>query len=641
MKFSTIRLKNFQSFGPNPTPIDLSSLTFVLGPNGSGKTAVLQALTRLFSPIPNQRSIRFADFHVAQELTDNGHQKKAEELWIEVEIEFPEAEEENPHASTSAFFSHMRLEEEGSIPKCRVRLTATINAFEEIEERIEYVLSYNSEGKPEDVQPMSRYDRGSIEVFYLPARRDPGDHISYAASSLLGRTLRAANWIAESEKLEALNEEISTTLAENKAVIEFSDNLRIQWEKVHAGSYLKNPEIVFGHNRIEGVLRQLSIQFSPSHQANALPSENLSDGQKSLLYISLALAWQKLCRGVLAGEEIGLDPDKLRPPVHIIFALEEPENSLSPQYLGRIIRQLRDACDEGDVQALIATHASTLLRRVDPADIRFLRLNHARETTVRRIILPTEDTEAAKYVREAVMAFPELYFSRLVVLGEGASELVVLPRVLEAAGIREDDTSVSVVPLGGRHVNHFWRLLENLEIPYVTLLDLDSARHGGGWGRIHTAMRNINKYRPEFYSQNHFDFLPPAGYEESIPVFGQSPDVLKRLENSNEVFFSSPLDLDLMMMKAFPCAYQVRLRNPRDTTVTSVLGKSHRNEVLLGKDNLKLLEDYREKFGQKSKPASHLQALAQLNDNDLLENLPPVLIRLADVVREKLAELPE
>jgi hypothetical protein len=57
---------------------------------------------------------------------------------------------------------------------------------------------------------------------------------------------------------------------------------------------------------------------------------------------------------------------------------------------------------------------------------------------------------------------PELYFSRLVVLGEGDSEQVVLPRVLAASGIAEDDASVSVVPLGGRHVNHFWRSLNEL-----------------------------------------------------------------------------------------------------------------------------------------------------------------------------------
>jgi hypothetical protein len=61
-----------------------------------------------------------------------------------------------------------------------------------------------------------------------------------------------------------------------------------------------------------------------------------------------------------------LDADRLRPPVHTVIALKESENSLAPQYLGRIIRHLRAACDFGDVESLIATHAPTVLRRVDP-----------------------------------------------------------------------------------------------------------------------------------------------------------------------------------------------------------------------------------------------------------------------------------
>jgi hypothetical protein len=66
-----------------------------------------------------------------------------------------------------------------------------------------------------------------------------------------------------------------------------------------------------------------------------------------------------------------------RPPasaLNTVIALEEPENSRAPQYLGRTIRQLRAASDFGDVKSLVATHAPTALRRVDPHSIRFLRL---------------------------------------------------------------------------------------------------------------------------------------------------------------------------------------------------------------------------------------------------------------------------
>lgn len=70
---------------------------------------------------------------------------------------------------------------------------------------------------------------------------------------------------------------------------------------------------------------------------------------------------------------------------------------------------------------------------------------------------------------------------------------LLLPQLWEA---REGDTDVSgitIVPLGGRHVNHFWRLLNDLKIPYITLLDLDRERDGGGLGRIKCALNQLIK----------------------------------------------------------------------------------------------------------------------------------------------------
>jgi putative ATP-dependent endonuclease of the OLD family len=61
-----------------------------------------------------------------------------------------------------------------------------------------------------------------------------------------------------------------------------------------------------------------------------------------------------------------------------------------------------------------------------------------------------------------VRAYPELYFASLVVLCEGDSEEIVLPRLATPLGLPLDRRFVSVVPLGGRHVNHFWRLLRDL-----------------------------------------------------------------------------------------------------------------------------------------------------------------------------------
>lgn len=83
-----------------------------------------------------------------------------------------------------------------------------------------------------------------------------------------------------------------------------------------------------------------------------------------------------------------------------------------------------------------------MLRRVDPENIRYLRLAANRATKVTCIALPDKEDEAYKYVREAVQAFPEVYFSRLVVLGEGDSEKIVLPRILQAKGAPVDESAV-------------------------------------------------------------------------------------------------------------------------------------------------------------------------------------------------------
>ncbi|MFC6155651.1 ATP-dependent nuclease [Kribbella jiaozuonensis] len=646
MKIVRIRLRNFQSFGPEPTSIPLDELTYVLGPNGSGKTSVLEALSRLFSPLQAQRKIRLEDFHVPLARASAEGDGKTPSLWIEVDIEFPEAAADDQHAGIPPNFAHMRIESADDIPRLRIRLTAVIASDGVVDERLEYVLRVDEDGEPIEQAEMSRYDRGHIEVHYLPARRDPADHIAYTTGSLLGRTLRAADWATQREEMTDLAVQITGALVGNEAVAATGALLTEQWSGLHRGDFFKDPSLAFGHDDLEGILRQLTVNFLPSHGTEPLPFGRLSDGQQSLLYISLVLAWQSLARKVLAGTETSLDPDRLRPPVHTIIALEEPENSLAPQYLGRIIRQLRAACEQHGVQALIATHAPTLLRRVDPESIRFLRLNSDRETTVRRIILPDDDEVAAKYVREAVRAYPELYFSRLVILGEGASEQVVLPRVLAAADIAEDDASISVVPLGGRHVNHFWRLLNEIEIPFVTLLDLDSARHGGGWGRVRNALRQVNLIRPGRFAAKSIDALPKWNADEDFPRLGDRPSFdraggpVEALEEQG-VFFSAPLDLDLLMLEAYPDAYNVDPESPDDTTLAAVLGKKHKNSARLGTDRLNLLEDYHAMFDLKSKPATHLAALASLIDEELLEDLPDVLSRLLERVRTELAELPE
>lgn len=95
------------------------------------------------------------------------------------------------------------------------------------------------------------------------------------------------------------------------------------------------------------------------------------------------------------------------------------------------------------------------------------------------------------------------------------------------------------------------------------------------------------------------------------------------------------------MLRAFPDAYDVEPSAPDEQAIVAVLGKKHVNDERLDDDVLALFDDYHAKFDLRSKPATHLTALASLDDDALNEGLPGVLGRLVAHVQATLAELPE
>lgn len=481
-----LRLKNFQSFGPEPTVLQFDAMTYLLGPNGAGKTSVLTALARMFALDPKMRRMQHSDFHV-QQVTESASELGAPTLWIEADFEFPELAWEIPGASVPSFFSHMRISSGGEVPRVRIRLTATEDDDADIDTRLVFVTEVDDDDEPISSTEMDRFERAAIQVHYLPARRDPAEHIAHTSNTLLGRALRAVDWHAERAVVESLTRQLSDALGDNAAIASLDRELAATWNRLHTGTFFNTPSVEFTGSDIDVLLRHLNIAFDTAPGDGPVDWTRLSDGQQSLLYLTVVLALHGLGTQVLAGAVATVDPAKLRPASFTLIAVEEPENSLSPHYVGRVTKALTEFANQPDAQAIVATHSPSVVRRVSPESIRYLRLDTNRRTVVTRIELPAASAEAYKFVREAVEAFPELYFARLVILGEGDSEQVVLPRMLEAAGVSADLSCVSIVPLGGRHVNHFWRLLSRLNIPYITLLDLDVARHQGGWGRVRYA----------------------------------------------------------------------------------------------------------------------------------------------------------
>jgi hypothetical protein len=420
--------------------------------------------------------------------------------------------------------------------------------------------------------------------------------------------------------------------------------------------------------QFEQLLRQVEMAFGPGFEGGEYPVDRLSDGLRSLFYLTLIATIFDVEQSVLAdpanGKSHPLRPENLRAPIFTLFAIEEPENHLSPHFVGRILRLLERIAESPAAQVVLTSHSPAILGRVDPADVRHIQLNAASASAVvSKIPLPAPTDEAHKFVKEAVRAYPELYFSRVVVLCEGDSEEIVLPRLALALDIGVDQSFVSVVPLGGRHVNHFWRLLHALSIPHITLLDLDREREGGGWGRV--------KYAIQQLLANGVDknvLLQITQTDKSTGLLSDDRllgmhtwDVadlecmagwLRVLETHN-VFFSQPLDIDFSMLRAFPDAYRnattgtgPRVPNP----ATDAQGYTDRLEqarraVLKeeGTDGKTFSEPeradfiwYHYLFLGRGKPATHILALSEILPKDLAAKAPAELKRLMVRLKEML-----
>src|SRR6185312_7164853 len=125
--------------------------------------------------------LRQSDFHSVRTSTVPAPFPIA--LSVEAQFEFPElADGSKEHPTIPGHFAHMQLESPNGVPRVRLRLEAELHEDGEIEEHFYFVVQVDEQGQPLKKVPASRHDRNQIQVHYLPARRDPSDHISYATN---------------------------------------------------------------------------------------------------------------------------------------------------------------------------------------------------------------------------------------------------------------------------------------------------------------------------------------------------------------------------------------------------------------------------------------------------------------------------
>ncbi|RJQ24442.1 hypothetical protein C4565_09770 [Candidatus Parcubacteria bacterium] len=607
------------------------------------------------------------------ERIQNLNARSTRQLIIECKLAFPELANETSTLSDAVpeVFNQMVVDEPGGAPYCRIRLEATWSddgtPTGDIDQDLWWILT--SSDDPKVIEDGNRRkvlpgDRGKIRVVYVPAARNPDQQIKTTTSTSFGRLLDMLAWGGVDAKLKETLGTIQEELGELRGIQTMNSHVQTVWGNVYEGRVAR--EVLFQALETDpaALVKLLIPAFRPGEDGRTMHAGDLSDGLRSLFSLSLSLGLfrvEELLRqeAVKAGFKVEVT-EKI--PHLTLFAVEEPENHLSPHYLGRVVRELDRIAQDSRAQVVLSSHSPSILGRVQPDHVRYFLGHEATlSTQVKFIPLPEdEEDEAFKYVREAVRGYPELYFSRLVILGEGPSEEIVLRRLFEASGAPLDTQFISVVPLGGRHVNHFWRLLHGLEIPFLTLLDLDREKDGAGWGRV----QYVRDQLVERYGRGHGDLsytcengdtgsLDQKNWdklsENSVTDTKTMNNWISYFEFHHDIYFSSPLDLDFAMLEAFPEKYMglappgggpripkkeaadykdavtQRMRQvlaANASTAPENLGSTYKP------DQQELFPWYKYLFVDGSKPVNHMRALLVIEDHSLAATAPETLRKL-------------
>lgn len=423
-------------------------LNVLLGENGCGKTAVINALRLLFREQESIFACSIDDFYCSLDKSVMANTIKIDALLAEL------TEDEK-----ITFLSWCNADFDAHLHLC-----ITENPTKPGTMKKKYWGGESTASIFED----DTFDR--VECIYLPPLRDAESKLSAGRRSRLSLLLKK-KYGDNTESLVDSVAEFNNNIVLNKdgkyseiQEIKTSINGKIQealGEKLGQSVNLQFSETTF--NRI---IENIRLVFFPqSGETDIAKFRDLATnslGYNNLLYIA----------SVFAELELIKDAD-----IFTILLIEEPEAHLHPQLQVKFIKYLESLSTTlPNAQVIVSTHSPVLASSVEVNKLIHLSgaMNSITATTVSQ--KNYKDPLAEKYINRWMDATKStMLFSRGVILVEGIAEALVLPKLAEivlkeynqncAENLRLastlDEMGVSVININGINFQYFMKLFGN------------------------------------------------------------------------------------------------------------------------------------------------------------------------------------
>ena len=473
-------------------------LNIIVGENGCGKTAVINALRFIFRERDSVYALSTDDFFCS-------HDKSKKNSSIEIDAYLSELNDDERITfltwCNGDFNAHLHLQiSENALKPGQVKRKwwggeSSASAFED------------------DV-----FDR--IECVYLPPLRDAEARLSSGRHSRLATTIKR-QYIDEESRDQLVKDitRFNDTIAQNEGgqhpeIINVKDAINRKVRESLGEELGQSINLQFSETSFDRIVEAIRMTFFPEvAESDVKKFRDLSTnslGYNNLLFIATVLSELEIIKNT---------------GIFTLLLIEEPEAHLHPQLQVRFIKYLEELSEKtSNAQIIITTHSPVLA-----SSVMLNKLIHlsGEEESIHAATLSeknfNDNTSEAFINRWLDVTKSTMLFSRGVILVEGIAECLVLPKLAELV-IRKwndehpdkidqipdslDKIGVSVININGIFFNYFFKLFGNImgstgpviPIPCAGLTDRDPEKTA--YPQIGEALKSNNPIANEVQTIN-------------------------------------------------------------------------------------------------------------------------------------------
>lgn len=554
MELSTVQIKNYRSY-KDSGDIVLDDRTIVVGENNAGKSNMLRALEMALNLSPTKpHSVEDSYGHEGEdiriELTFDSltSEERNElepylndgELWFAIEFPFKESvsaigsdiePDRKRYITSREKFQEPELENlrSGSATDVKAAYERVSDNFPELFEAFEEHKVEDWEGKHkkyitstaeqllesgdvptkfEDVVDPTgikkQLDQYVPEIYYLPASRSIDDHARASTRSFLGKLLSGAIESTDSEVKQKISQSLSDIRSQLNDENKFDEIESLERElctNLSDQIPVNDISIEIDVPELNDILSNVRVTVDDGVETDI---EDMGTGMHS----SFILACLR--------EVAKLDSD-----APVILALEEPENDLHPHAQRQLFDTLGEL-SESQHQVIMSTHSPRLVTADDLPHVRRVeKINQESEVFSSRPALKELPTSQINSVKKLItLENGELFFSKLLLIGEGETEESILPIFnplyddLKTDHYRFDRIGVTLVPAGGKAgMKPFLRLADAFNLDSLALID-DDSDHDDGHNNLRKELERMSTELRELPKDMEHELFNAISYEQ-------------------------------------------------------------------------------------------------------------------------------